>query len=56
MIDYKIMHKNYASDFIVAKFNTNINPICSFCTFQNDMTHMFIPGKQVALLWNLLEN
>ena len=56
MLNYKIIHKNYASKHIVAKFDRNINPMCTTCNTPQDISHTFIYCKNVDMLWNLLEN
>ena len=55
MTNYKIMHKNYAADNIVAKFDSSVSPDCITCTVKRDLRHTFVDCSNVQLLWSLLE-
>ena len=55
MINYKIMHKNYAADNIVAKFDSSVSPDCIICKVKRDLIHTFVDCSNVQLLWSLLE-
>ena len=56
LLNLKIMHKNYASDVIVAKFDKSVNSKCNLCNDENDIIHVFCMCKNVTLFWKLLEN
>ncbi len=56
LLNFKIMHKNYASDKIVSKFDKTVSPKCDLCNVDRDIVHIFCNCENVKLFWNLLEN
>ena len=55
MINYKIMHKNYASDHIVSYSDPDLKSTCSTCNTKMDIVHIFSRCKEVELFWKLFE-
>ena len=56
MFYYKIVHKNYASNLIVSKFDPTVNANCRECNIACDIIHTFVNCICVQPLWNLLTN
>ena len=46
------MHKNYASDVIVSKFDESIVSKCMMCNENKDIMHIFCNCKNVIPFWN----
>ena len=56
ILNLKIIHKNYASDVIVSKFDKSVEASCRLCNEDKDIMHIFCNCKNVELFWHLLGN
>ena len=49
------MHKNYASDVIVSKFDESVVSKCMMCNENKDIMHIFCNCKNVIPFWNMFD-
>ena len=56
MFYYKVIHKNYASDSIVAKFDPTVNANCVYCNIICEIVHTFVTCVIVQPFWELFES
>ena len=54
--NYKIMHKNYATRYLVSKFDSEVNSQCEQCSENYDIIHTFVTCKKIELFWKLLQS
>ena len=56
MFYYKVVHKNYASDAIVSKFDPSVNAKCIHCNIPCDIVHTFVSCIKIEPLWVMVQN
>ena len=48
----KIIHRIYACDSLVSKFDDSVSETCAFCSEYNDIVHWFVICKELRPLWD----
>ena len=49
---FKIIHKTYASRFILSKFLDHVDENCVVCHVKNNLVHIFVSCSKVKVWWN----
>ena len=55
MLQYKILHRIYASKSKVSKFVTEINGNCEYCNFEKNIVHTFYECKEIKTFWQIFK-
>ena len=50
-VQYKILHRCYATDSKIAKWNKNKNPICPKCKLKANIVHNFFFCNEIKTFW-----
>jgi hypothetical protein len=52
ILQYKILHKTYASNSTIALFDKSVNSLCKLCKVKDNTIHQFVDCVKVEAFWN----
>jgi hypothetical protein len=55
-LQYKIIHRTYASDSIVSNFDNSVSKMCTLCNIENNLVHQFVECVNVTQFWQALKH
>ena len=55
-MQYKIIHRAYASDSYVSFFDKTVNKNCTQCNIKSSIIHQFVECRNVHVLWTKFQN